>query len=166
MRNQPVPPHRRARNENHDVRIARALAHAPLDLGHEFKIALQNRLAVVLRDLTMLVHAVEAILPKGQDRMARSMFSDLNRDSAFDDRLAHLEAGIATQRLYLAAASLGLAAVTSQDFYDEECRIFLGLAKTGWEVLSLVAVGRPMNPAAAQREQKAKALGQVGMWDG
>jgi len=88
VRDHPVAPHRRARNENHDVRIARALAHAPLDLGHEFKIAIENRLAVVLRELTMLVHALGAILPEGQQRLAAGMFSDLNRDSLLEDRLA------------------------------------------------------------------------------
>lgn len=81
-------------------------------------------------------------------------------------RLAHLEAGIAAQRLYLAATSLGLACNASQDFYDEACRTFLGLAKTGWEVLSLIAVGKAVDPNAALAEQRVKALGQVGMWDG
>ena len=81
-------------------------------------------------------------------------------------RLAHLEAGLVTQRLYLAATSLNLACVASQDFYDEECRTFLGLVKTGWEVLSLIAIGKPADPGAAAAEQRAKASGQVGMWDG
>lgn len=65
-------------------------------------------------------------------------------------RLAHLEAGIVAQRLYLGAVAYGLATVTSNTFYDEECRHFLGLAKTGWEVLSLVALGRTGAPGSAQ----------------
>jgi hypothetical protein len=65
-------------------------------------------------------------------------------------RLAHLEAGIVSQRLYLGAVAYGLSAVTSNTFYDEECRHFLGLAKTGWEILSLVAIGRSSAPGAAQ----------------
>ena len=81
-------------------------------------------------------------------------------------RLAHLEAGIATQRLYLAATSLNLVCLASQDFYDEDARNFLGLGKTGWEVLSVVAVGTLASPAEALREQKANALGQVGLWNG
>ena len=43
-----------------------------------------------------------------------------------------------------------LAAVASNTFYDEECRHFLGLAKTGWEILSLVAIGRSSAPGATQ----------------
>jgi nitroreductase len=57
-------------------------------------------------------------------------------------RLAHLEAGIATQRLYLAATSLDIVCLASQDFYDEDARNFLGLGKTGWEALAVVAVGK------------------------
>lgn len=81
-------------------------------------------------------------------------------------RLAHLEAGLAGQRIYLAATSLNLACVASQDFYDEECRTFLGLSKTGWEVLSVVAIGRAVDPSLAAAEQRARALGQVAMSDG
>lgn len=101
VRNQPVPAHRPSRNDNHDVRIARALAHAPLDLGHEFKVALQNRLAVVMRDLTMLVHTLGANFPEGQARMVEAMFSGLNKDSVFDDRLAR---EISTGWIYACAA--------------------------------------------------------------
>lgn len=81
-------------------------------------------------------------------------------------RLAHLETGIANQRLYLGATSLNLGCLASQDFYDEDARNFLGLGKTGWEVLSVVAIGKHGDPAAAAMEQKARALGQVGMWNG
>ena len=81
-------------------------------------------------------------------------------------RLAHLEAGLAGQRLYLAATSLNVACLASQDFYDEECRTFLGLSKTGWEVLSVVALGKPADPNAAAAEERARALGQTAMWDG
>ena len=88
VRSAPVPKRRRVRNENHDVRIARALAHAPLDLGHEFKLALQTRLGVTARDVADLVLGLDAILPADQTRMAGAMFSELNRDSVFDDRLA------------------------------------------------------------------------------
>ncbi|HET9988542.1 MAG TPA: hypothetical protein VFQ65_08475, partial [Kofleriaceae bacterium] len=88
VRAAPVPKRRRVRNENHDVRIARALAHAPLDLGHEFRVALQTRLGITARDVADLVFGLDAILPAGQTRMAGAMFSELNRDSVFDDRLA------------------------------------------------------------------------------
>jgi len=88
VRSAPVPKRRKVRNENHDVRIARALAHAPLDLGHEFKVALQTRLGVTARDISELVLGLVAILPTDQERMAGAMFSALNRDSVFEDRLA------------------------------------------------------------------------------
>lgn len=88
VRSAPVPRRWRTRNENHDVRIARALAHAPLDLGHEFKVALQARLGVTARDISELVLGLVAILPTDQERMAGAMFSALNRDSVFEDRLA------------------------------------------------------------------------------
>jgi SagB-type dehydrogenase family enzyme len=81
-------------------------------------------------------------------------------------RLAHLEAGIAAQRLYLAATSLGLGAATSHSFYDEECRTFLGLSRTGWEVLSVTCVGKPATADEVAADQKARALGQVGMHGG
>lgn len=101
VRSAPVPRRRRARNENHDVRIARALAHAPLDLGHEFKVALQTRLGITARDVGELVLGLVAILPTDQERMAAAMFSALNRDSVFEDRLG-LE--IATGWTYACAA--------------------------------------------------------------
>jgi hypothetical protein len=87
VRSAPVPKRRKVRNENHDVRIARALAHAPLDLGHEFKLALQTRLGVTARDVADLVLGLEAALPADRSRMAGAMFSELNRDSVFEDRL-------------------------------------------------------------------------------
>ena len=88
VRSAPVPKRWRTRNENHDVRIARALAHAPLDLGHEFEVALQARLGITARDVGELVLGLAAILPTEQERRAAAMFSALNRDSVFDDRLA------------------------------------------------------------------------------
>jgi SagB-type dehydrogenase family enzyme len=81
-------------------------------------------------------------------------------------RLAHLEAGIAAQRLYLGATALKLAAIPSADFYDDDVRSFLGLGKTGWEPLFLVALGKPANPSTEILEQRAKAFGQNNMWNG
>jgi len=88
VRSAPLPKRRRARNENHDVRIARALAHAPLDLGCELRVALDARLVITARDVADLVLGLVAILPADRERMAAAMFSSLNRDSVFDDRLA------------------------------------------------------------------------------
>src|SRR3954469_24587587 len=74
-------------------------------------------------------------------------------------RLANLEAGVCGQRLYLAATSLGLGTASSQDFYDDDCRNFFGLGKTGWEPLNLVAIGRINTAANPAAEEKAQALG-------
>lgn len=78
-------------------------------------------------------------------------------------RLAHLEAGIAAQRMYLAATSLGLGCTTAPDYYDEDARAFFGLAKTGWEALNLVALGVRGDGRPAT-EDRARALGQVGLF--
>lgn len=56
-------------------------------------------------------------------------------------RLAHIEAGIASQRIYLAATSLSLACANAPDYYDEDARAFFGLNKTGWEALAVLAIG-------------------------
>jgi SagB-type dehydrogenase family enzyme len=56
-------------------------------------------------------------------------------------RLAHLEAGVAVQRMALAATSLRLASTPLGDFYDDDVRRFLGLLQTGWEPVHAVCVG-------------------------
>jgi SagB-type dehydrogenase family enzyme len=61
-------------------------------------------------------------------------------------RLAHLEAGIVAQRLYLAANALGLGVAFSGLFYDDEVRKFFGLLQSGWEVMYEVAMGVPLAP--------------------
>jgi SagB-type dehydrogenase family enzyme len=65
-------------------------------------------------------------------------------------RLAHLEAGIAAERLALAAASVGVGCRMIGDFYDEPWKNFLGLGTTGWEPLLLCALGGipGQNPSA------------------
>ena len=56
-------------------------------------------------------------------------------------RMAHLEAGIAGQRLALAAGAGGIAASGIGSFYDDEVRQFLGLLQTGWEAIYITALG-------------------------
>lgn len=56
-------------------------------------------------------------------------------------RLAHLEAGLATRRMHLAAASMGFVGRTFGDFFDDDWKQFLHLGNTGWEVLAVFAVG-------------------------
>ncbi len=59
-------------------------------------------------------------------------------------RLAHLEAGVAGQRLAIASTAMGLAGTCVGAFYDEDVRRFLGLSQTGWEPLYCMAVGEPL----------------------
>lgn len=56
-------------------------------------------------------------------------------------RLAHLEAGIAAQRLALGSASVGIGCRVFGDFHDDAWKSFLGLGSTGWEPLLVTAIG-------------------------
>jgi SagB-type dehydrogenase family enzyme len=56
-------------------------------------------------------------------------------------RVAHLEAGIASQRMALAATATGIGCCPIGQFYDEELRHFVGLQQTGWEVIYCTALG-------------------------
>ncbi len=58
-------------------------------------------------------------------------------------RLAHLEAGIAAQRIFLAAGALGVGCTGIGPFYDDEALKFLDPEPSGWEVIYSVAVGVP-----------------------
>ena len=63
-------------------------------------------------------------------------------------RLAFLEAGVAAQRMNLAAISCGFACRSFGDFYDDAWKQFLGLGTTGWEPLLVCAIGTAKRPAA------------------
>ena len=56
-------------------------------------------------------------------------------------RLSHLESGIASQRMALAATATAIGCCPIGQFYDEELRHFLGLQQTGWEVIYCTALG-------------------------
>ena len=79
-------------------------------------------------------------------------------------RLAHLEAGIVAQRLYLAANALGMGCAFSGLFYDDEVRKFFGLAQTGWEVLHEVALGIPLQPGQRRVMEVELAEDSEGVW--
>jgi SagB-type dehydrogenase family enzyme len=83
--------------------------------------------------------------------MMANLYQLMNQGGPDVYRLAHLEAGIVAQRTHLAASALGLGAGISQEFYDEDARLFLGLAKTGWEPLCVMAVGGRTKPVASAR---------------
>jgi SagB-type dehydrogenase family enzyme len=59
-------------------------------------------------------------------------------------RLAHLEAGSAGQRMYLASEAMSLGCSGIGAFYDDEVKKFLGLENTGWETIYEVAIGVPI----------------------
>lgn len=58
-------------------------------------------------------------------------------------RLAHLEAGIAAQRMFLAAGALGVGSTGVGPFYDDETVRFLNPAQPGWEAIYSVVLGLP-----------------------
>jgi SagB-type dehydrogenase family enzyme len=60
-------------------------------------------------------------------------------------RLAHLEAGIIAHRIQLGAESLGLAASSNVQFFDDEFREFLELQAGSWEVIQQVLLGAPLD---------------------
>lgn len=60
-------------------------------------------------------------------------------------RLAHLEAGIVGQRIYLASNAFGYGCSGIGAFYDDDVRKFFGLEKTGWEVIYEIVVGIPVD---------------------
>jgi SagB-type dehydrogenase family enzyme len=64
-------------------------------------------------------------------------------------RLAHLEAGVVAERLYLGANSLNFGCASTEAFYDEEVRKFFGMERTGWEPLHAVVVGVPSDERTA-----------------
>jgi hypothetical protein len=75
-------------------------------------------------------------------------------------RLAHLEAGIAAQRLFLAARALGIGCAGIGPFYDDETIAFLEPERPGWEVIYSAVVGVPARASTGgARESSANAGG-------
>lgn len=79
-------------------------------------------------------------------------------------RLAHLESGMACQRMHLAAGAMGLATCHTGSFADESARQFFQMEKTGWEILDTLAIGalphQPVAPAPPEPND------QIGFWRG
>ncbi len=74
-------------------------------------------------------------------------------------RLAHIEAGIVTNRIALSSEAMDLAWFESGLIYDNETRTFLGIQQSGWEVLCAVAVG---NRFSGEQAAAAVAPGSQG----
>jgi nitroreductase len=79
-------------------------------------------------------------------------------------RLAHIEAGIVAQRLYIAANAMGFGCGFSGLFYDDEVRRFFGLEKSGWEVLHEVALGVPLQPGQRRVVEVELDSDSEGIW--
>jgi nitroreductase len=68
-------------------------------------------------------------------------------------RLAHLEAGVAGQRIFLAAAALGVGCAGIGPFYDDEAVAFLEPQQSGWEAIYSIVLGVP-KPASSTRPRQ------------
>lgn len=68
-------------------------------------------------------------------------------------RLAHLEAGVAAQRVFLSAAALSVGCAGIGPFYDDEVIAFFELAQAGWEAIYAVVLGVAKTSPATQPAQ-------------
>lgn len=71
-----------------EAAVDAALAHAPVVLARELARDLRVRLHVAALDVNRLVAAAEALIPADRARTSGAMFSELKRDSVFEDRLS------------------------------------------------------------------------------
>lgn len=83
--------------------------------------------------------------------MTANLYQTLHGTGPDVYRLANLEAGIAGQRLALAATASGIGSCGIATFYDDEVRAFLGMHQTGWEVMYLYALGMTSSEPEAPR---------------
>jgi SagB-type dehydrogenase family enzyme len=96
--------------------------------------------------------------------MAANLYRLLTEGGPDLYRLAHLEAGMAAQRIGLCAAAMGLATSQSGAFPDEAARQFFQMEKTGWEILYTLAIGSI--PTAPGLPPRAESQDQTGLWRG
>jgi nitroreductase len=71
-------------------------------------------------------------------------------------RLAHLEAGIAVQRMYLACTAMYIECCSVGSFQDDEIRKSLDLFQTDWECVYAFAIGGVRRPK--QQQETVAAL--------
>jgi len=96
--------------------------------------------------------------------MTANLYRLLNEGGPDVYRLAHLEAGMAAQRIGLCATAMGLATSQTGTFPDEAARQFLQMEKTGWEILYTLAIGAV--PTAPTTIAKPAWHEQTGLWRG
>jgi SagB-type dehydrogenase family enzyme len=83
-------------------------------------------------------------------------------------RLAHLEAGVVVQRLYISSNSLGVGCAPIAEFYDDEIRKFLGLDRTGWEIIHAAAIGISTDVRVEDQSDvdDVETLDESDVWEG
>lgn len=74
-------------------------------------------------------------------------------------RLAHLEAGVAGERLYLASTAMAIDCCALGDFRDDELQVALDLGSTDWQCLYGMALGGIRRPKTAQQVPAPLAKG-------
>lgn len=126
-----------------------ALAHAPAILARELARDLRVRLHAAALDVNRLVAAAEALVPADRARISGAMFSELKRDSVFEDRLS-LE--IATGWAH-ACAVIERAPIQLPDISPR--------ARDLWQMWSAL-VGRPMPAAVRDPARMSGYIARVG----
>jgi hypothetical protein len=140
----------------------------PRDAGFEMREAVGIGAGAVHEDLEVGEHEAggggvaaeglfetEVLRLEAVDAGACFMLADLKplMDRAGPDayRLAHLEAGIAGQRMFLAAHALGVGCTGIGPCYDDETVNFLAPEPSGWDVIYSVVLGVTKNPDPSPR---------------
>jgi SagB-type dehydrogenase family enzyme len=77
-------------------------------------------------------------------------------------RLAHLEAGVVGQRIFLAAGALGVGCTGIGPFYDDEVIKFLEPEPSGWEVIYATVLGVPIEDDGTLQPPPPGREGQPG----
>ena len=80
------------------------------------------------------------------DAMSNSSPDAMSNSSPDTYRLAHMEAGIAGERLYLAATALSIDCCAVGHFRDDELRMSLDLGATSWQPIYALALGSARRP--------------------
>jgi len=74
-------------------------------------------------------------------------------------RIAHLEAGIAVHRMYLACTALHIECCSVGSFQDDEVRKSLDLHNSDWQCLYAFAIGGVRRPKHVEPEVAVESRG-------